>query len=173
MSQNDDLAITKSVGDVMQISPADDRAWLRIQKVREAYQDPEVRTITEACEAAGVVVRTYYRDIENPYVRRMLVQEANALQELTLAIASRNWYSIMIAQAKIATDPKNRNAVAAARFVADRMDKAADTLGMEEEMAHGTLDDLMRSFASMPEAKKRVSATRKTKDGSVTMEIEG
>jgi hypothetical protein len=103
----------------------------------------------------------------------MLQQEANALQELTLAIASRNWYSIMIAQAKIATDPKNRNAVGAARFVAERMDRAAEALGVEDEVAHGTLDDLMKSFASMPDAKKRVSATKKTKDGTVTVEVDG
>jgi len=157
----------------MSISPADDRAWLRMQKVREAYLDPEIRTITQACEAAGVVVRTYYRDMDNPYVRRMLLQEANALQELTLAIASRNWYSIMVTQAKIATDPKNRNSVAAARFVSERMDKAAEAMGVEEEMVSGALDDLLQSFASMPDTKRKVSATKSMKGGSISVELEG
>ena len=157
----------------IQVLPHEDRAWQRVTLVREAYRDPDVSSVVDACRAAGVSRRTYYADLKRPYVQRMMLQEALALQEITLAVATRNWYKVMTNQVVIATDPKSRNSVGAARFIAERMDKAADALGIEDEIADATLDDLMQSFAAMPDAKKRVSATKKTKDGSVTLEVEG
>ena len=167
------LPIPNEARDVMELRPSDDRAWCRVQRVRDAYENPEVRTIVQACEAAGVVRKTYYQDMQNPYVKRRIVEEQVALHELTLSMLGRNWYSALHSMVSIATDPKNRNAVGAFRALVDERERAAEVLGVEEEVADSTLGDLMQSFAAMPDAKRKATLTRKSGDTTLAMEIEG
>jgi hypothetical protein len=80
-----------------------------------------------------------------------------------------HWVPILVAQAQIAKDPGNRNAVAAARFLLEAGKDAIEAVGGDEE--EGVDHAFLKEFARMP-GKKRATLEKKTKSGSMKLEVE-
>ena len=172
VSKHKETTLSNGRSDVLVVDPGDVRAWEVVCQVREMFRSREIRTIVAACKEAGIDRNAYYRALRRPYVQQMVAQENLSQHYLTLTALERHWVPVLVSQIDIATDPGNRNAVAAARFLVEERDKAIEALGVEDEVQDKRLDDLMKTFASMPDARKRVKVTKKSGDTTVAMEIE-
>lgn len=131
--------------EVLPVSAAEAKAWELVSSVLDWMGEQRCYNYSDAFRQLGVAPASYYRAIRVPFVQGRITERMSALDKATSKLLEVYWPTILVNMARLAQG-EGREAVQAARFLAEEKQRLEEKAGAEEPEGMHPAERLLRTF---------------------------